>query len=45
MKKDNTSWIEQNVLGWDVRRYIVDDAIARYTVPKNKGREAMVYLT
>lgn len=45
MKKDDTRWIEQNIGGWDIHRYITDDATARYTVPKNKGREAMVYLT
>jgi hypothetical protein len=45
MKKDDTKWIEQNVQGWEIHRYITDDPTAKYTVPKNKGREAMVYLT
>ena len=45
MKKDNTSWIEEGLPDWTLRRYIVDDPTATYTVPQNKGREAMVYLT
>ncbi|RFU28377.1 hypothetical protein B7463_g7972, partial [Scytalidium lignicola] len=45
VKKDDTSWIQKHVPGWKVFRYIVDNASAQLTVPKNKGREAMVYLT
>jgi hypothetical protein len=44
-KNDDTTWIEENLPDWDLVRYVVDDPEARYTVPKNKGREAMVYLT
>jgi len=45
MKNDNTDWIQENLPGWDLIRYVVDDPKAKYTVPRNKGREAMVYLT
>lgn len=44
-KNDDTAWIEENFPDWNLIRYVVDDSNARYTVPKNKGREAMVYLT
>lgn len=44
-QKDNISWIGENLSGWEVTRYVVDDSNAEFTVPKNKGREAMVYLT
>jgi hypothetical protein len=45
MKNDDTSWITEYLPGWTLIRYVVDDPKAQYTVPKNKGREAMVYLT
>ncbi|KAH8787456.1 hypothetical protein F5882DRAFT_112436 [Hyaloscypha sp. PMI_1271] len=45
MKKDDTNWIQEHLPGWNLIRYVVDDPKAQYTVPKNKGREAMVYLT
>jgi hypothetical protein len=45
MKADNTDWIQEHLPAWNLIRYVVDDPKARYTVPKNKGREAMVYLT
>ncbi len=45
MKNDDTDWIQENLPSWDLIRYVVDDPKAKYTVPKNKGREAMVYLT
>ena len=44
-KSDNTTWIKENFPNWGLIRYVVDDPEAQYTVPKNKGREAMVYLT
>jgi hypothetical protein len=43
--KDNTSWLNEHLADWNIIRYVTDDQTARYTVPKNKGREAMVYLT
>lgn len=46
LKRDNTSWIrEQLPRAWKPSIYIVDDQKAELTVPLNKGREAMVYLT
>jgi hypothetical protein len=42
--KEDVSWIHEHLPDWTVRRYIVDSTWARHTVPKNKGREAMVYL-
>jgi hypothetical protein len=44
-KNDDTAWIGENLPDWNLVRYVVDDPKAQYTVPKNKGREAMVYLT
>lgn len=45
MKKDDTKWIPELFRTWKAYRYVTDDPSAEYTVPKNKGREAMVYLT
>lgn len=45
MEKDDTTWIEEHLPDWQLVRYVVDNPSAQYTVPKNKGREAMVYLT
>ncbi|OJD11075.1 hypothetical protein AJ78_08075 [Emergomyces pasteurianus Ep9510] len=45
MSTDNTSWLNENLPEWKKKVYVVDDPKARLTVPKNKGREAMVYLT
>jgi Protein of unknown function (DUF3431) len=44
MEKDDTSWIQTHLSDWIVYRYVVDTPSAQYTVPQNKGREAMVYL-
>lgn len=41
---DDVSWIHKHLPDWTVRRYTVDSSWARHKVPKNKGREAMVYL-
>jgi hypothetical protein len=45
LKKDNTRWMRKLFPKWKIYRYVVDDASAEYTVPANKGREAMPYLT
>ncbi|KAK7980371.1 hypothetical protein PG989_012828 [Apiospora arundinis] len=52
LKSDDTSWFHRHLPAeWSKRIYVVDaDATAAgapslLTVPKNKGREAMVYLT
>ncbi|EED16114.1 conserved hypothetical protein [Talaromyces stipitatus ATCC 10500] len=46
-KEENTTWTETklNGSGWDVSIYVVDDPRAPLHPPKNKGHEAMVYLT
>jgi hypothetical protein len=44
-KKDNTSWLEEYFPDWEANIFVVDDSWAQLKVPKNKGREAMVYLT
>jgi hypothetical protein len=45
MKRENTAWLSKNLLGWKKNIYMVDDPDAPLTVPVNKGREAMVFLT
>ena len=45
LKGDDTSWMQEYLPDWKANIYIVNDATAELTVPKNKGREAMVYLT
>ncbi|KAK3347112.1 hypothetical protein B0T25DRAFT_553661 [Lasiosphaeria hispida] len=45
-KFENTSWVNQYLPGtWTRSIYVSDDPSANLTVPRNKGREAMVYLT
>jgi uncharacterized protein DUF3431 len=43
-EEDDTSWLYEHLSDWVTYRYIVDKPSAQFTVPKNKGREAMVYL-
>ena len=45
IKSADTSWIERELPTADVSIYVVDDPQAQFTVPKNKGRESMAYLT
>ena len=45
MKHENTSWVHEYLPDWYSSIYVVDDPDAALTVPKNKGNEAMVYLT
>ncbi|KAK4169825.1 hypothetical protein QBC43DRAFT_306728 [Cladorrhinum sp. PSN259] len=46
LKKENTTWIQEQLpRDWVPSIYVVDDETAKLTVPVNKGREAMVYLT
>ncbi|KAK4136430.1 hypothetical protein BT67DRAFT_178524 [Trichocladium antarcticum] len=45
LKHEDTSWVRHHLPSWSHSIYIVDDPRAALTVPKNKGREAMVYLT
>ena len=45
MKHEDTSWVHEYLPDWPSSIYVVDDPKAPLTVPKNKGHEAMVYLT
>jgi len=45
IKSEDTSWFHTYLPDWHKNIYVADDAMAPLTVPKNKGREAMVYLT
>lgn len=45
LKGDDVSWLHEYIPQWKAHVYIVNDQKAPLTVPKNKGREAMVYLT
>ncbi|KAH6842934.1 hypothetical protein B0I37DRAFT_383229 [Chaetomium sp. MPI-CAGE-AT-0009] len=45
LRSEDTSWVHRHLPNWSRSVYVVDDPSAKFTVPKNKGREAMVYLT
>lgn len=45
MNGDDTSWLDEFFDDWKKNVYIVNNASAPLTVPKNKGREAMPFLT
>lgn len=45
MKHENTSWWHEELPEWHKYIYVVDDPTAELTVPRNKGRESMVYLS
>jgi hypothetical protein len=45
LSTEDTAWVHRYLPGWARSVYVVDDPSARLTVPQNKGREAMVYLT
>lgn len=42
---ENTTWLEEHLPDWDSNVYVANDPKAWLTVPQNKGRESMVYLT
>jgi hypothetical protein len=42
---ENATWLSHYFPAWETNIYHVDDPDAPLTVPKNKGRESMVYLT
>lgn len=44
-KGDDTAWLFDELSDWHKSNYVVDDPDAELTIPKNKGRESMVYLT
>lgn len=41
---DNTTWLEESFPTWEKAVYLTD-APSNLSVPVNKGRESMVYLT
>ncbi|KAI1390055.1 uncharacterized protein F4822DRAFT_428402 [Hypoxylon trugodes] len=43
--KEDASWVYRHFPQWNPQVYVTDDTSAPLTVPKNKGHEAMVYLT
>lgn len=43
--KDNTTWLHDSFADWRKLIYVTNDPNATFTVPSNKGREGMVYLT
>ena len=45
IKKENTSWIQEQLPDWNASIYVADDPQASLTVPQNKGREGMAFLT
>ncbi|KAH6624719.1 hypothetical protein B0J18DRAFT_344518, partial [Chaetomium sp. MPI-SDFR-AT-0129] len=44
-RAEDTLWVHRFLPRWARSIYVVDNLRARLTVPENKGREAMVYLT
>jgi hypothetical protein len=42
---EDATWLDKYFPQWEKNVYRVDDLNAKLTVPKNKGRESMVYLT
>jgi hypothetical protein len=44
-ESENATWLEEHFPHWEQNIYSVDNPNAPLTVPKNKGRESMVYLT
>jgi hypothetical protein len=45
MTKENVTWLNNYLTHWKKSIYVVDDPKSALTVPVNKGREAMVFLT
>jgi hypothetical protein len=44
-KSEDPTWLDEYFPKWEKNIYRVDDRKAKLKVPKNKGRESMVYLT
>lgn len=42
---EDATWLDTYFPKWEKNVYHVDSSNAKLTVPKNKGRESMVYLT
>jgi hypothetical protein len=45
MKHENTSWFNEKCPDWHKYIYVVDEPTSGLTVARNKGREAMMYLS
>lgn len=45
LSREDSTWLFKYFPGWVKKVYVVDDLAAALTVPKNKGRESMAYLT
>jgi hypothetical protein len=45
LKGDDTGWLDDYFADWKKNVYVVNDQSAPLTVPINKGREAMPFLT
>ncbi|KAH0556769.1 hypothetical protein GP486_005441 [Trichoglossum hirsutum] len=45
LKDEDTLWLSEFFPDWRTNIYVVNDPSAPLTVPKNKGREAIAYLT
>lgn len=45
MAADDTSWLDEFFGDWTKNVYVVNNRSAPLTVPMNKGREAMPFLT
>ncbi|MCJ1405333.1 hypothetical protein MMC11_008560 [Xylographa trunciseda] len=45
LDREDVSWIQQELPDLQTAIYVVDDPSAEYHVPRNKGHEAMAYLT
>ncbi|OAT07181.1 hypothetical protein BDBG_03277 [Blastomyces gilchristii SLH14081] len=45
LKEDDTTWVGEHLSDWHANIYVVDNPRAELTVPVNKARESMVYLT
>ncbi|WPH03267.1 Hypothetical protein R9X50_00614400 [Acrodontium crateriforme] len=44
-REDNTTWLQSAFPDWEKVVFVTDDENAANSVPANRGREAMVYLT
>lgn len=44
LKNDDVTWLERILPDWEKNVYVANDPNATLTVPRNKGRESMIYL-
>ena len=45
MKKEHTKWINKAFPDWEIITYVANDETANYTVLRNEGHEASIYLS